>query len=193
MNILPSPVYVFHMCTWYPQRPEKTIRSPGTVVIGDYNLSWWSWELSLEPVQKEQVRLAAETSLWAPNITFLIIHSDAAAEVVWQRPAAGGAPDRRLSYAVWIWNGLQYLSLAEGCNFQIETRGVAFRYLTKANIFWTENWFLDTFWFQVAFVGMGSHSSLKISTHIFWFFLNIRYGYYLVDVQFLEIWCSWNG
>lgn len=44
MSVLPACSYVFQVCTWYSQRPEKGIGFPGVGIIGGCALPHGCWE-----------------------------------------------------------------------------------------------------------------------------------------------------
>lgn len=64
MTVLPTYIYVYHMCAWCSRSSEESIRSPGT---GDRD---GCWELNLDPLEEQQVHLPAEPSLYPQTVEF---------------------------------------------------------------------------------------------------------------------------
>lgn len=63
MSILPVGLYVHYMCTWVPQKSEKSIKSPGTKVMDGCDPPRGFWKLNLSPLREQQVLLTGEPSV----------------------------------------------------------------------------------------------------------------------------------
>lgn len=61
LTLLLPCVYVYHVHTWYPRKPEQTVRGPQTGVIDGYELPYGCLETYLGLFQVQEVLLTAET------------------------------------------------------------------------------------------------------------------------------------
>jgi hypothetical protein len=63
MCVLPTRMYVQHVCAWYPWRLEEGVRSPGTGVKDACETPHGCWESNPDPLQEQQVLLVTEPPL----------------------------------------------------------------------------------------------------------------------------------
>jgi hypothetical protein len=69
-------MFVHLMCTWYPQKQEEVIGSPGIAVIngcelGTPSLRYHMWVLNPGPLKEQQVVLTTGLSLQPLQLTIL--------------------------------------------------------------------------------------------------------------------------
>jgi hypothetical protein len=72
MCVLPVCTYVYHLCSWFSQRPEKGVRSPEIGVRDGCELICGCLELNLGPLEEEQELLTIEPSFQStqPSLFF---------------------------------------------------------------------------------------------------------------------------
>lgn len=63
MGVLSACVPTYHVCAWYPQRPEEGVGSPRPGVRGGCEPPRGCWELSLRPQQEQPGLLTMEPLL----------------------------------------------------------------------------------------------------------------------------------
>ena len=60
MTLLPPCMLVYHMCVWYPWRPEDGVEFPRTKDTGSFETQCGCEELSSHPQKEQTVVLTAE-------------------------------------------------------------------------------------------------------------------------------------
>lgn len=64
MDVWPSCMSVYHMCTWFLHRLEEAIRSPEARAIDGCRPSDACWGLNTSPLAGQSIPLTAEPSLY---------------------------------------------------------------------------------------------------------------------------------
>jgi hypothetical protein len=55
MSILSVYIYVYHLCAWYPWKPEEDVLIPGTRVIHSYESPCGCWELNSGRLEEQSL------------------------------------------------------------------------------------------------------------------------------------------
>jgi hypothetical protein len=63
MSILPAYMSMQHLCTWYPQRTEEGVRTPGTGITDSCEPLCGDLELTLSSLEEHPVLLLTEPPL----------------------------------------------------------------------------------------------------------------------------------